>query len=370
MNAVSGMGYLIRQAGVTPKQAEWLNKLQIASDHLLGIVNAVLDISKIESGKFELEEVPIRIESLLGNVASMLQDKVLAKKLKMLIEVQDIPTSLLGDPIRVQQGLTNYAANAVKFTEQGTITLRARMMEETEDNALIRFEVEDTGTGIAPEVMPRLFAIFEQGDNSFTRKYGGSGLGLAITRKLAQLMGGDAGAQSTPGVGSIFWFTVRLRKGGTTSIPVPSLPAGELEMILKRDHAGHRILLVEDEPINREITQMLLEDVGQVVDIAEDGLQAVTQAGQHDYDVILMDMQMPGVDGLEATRRIRRSPHNNRTPILAFTANAFVEDKVRCYSSDSQPDRRRAWPLSSWPESRHRSSADWSAPRRYPPDKH
>jgi len=333
LNAVSGMGYLIRQEGVTPKQAEWLSKLQIAGDHLLGIVNAVLDMAKIESGKFELDEVPIRIESMLGNVASMLQDKVLAKKLKMLIEVQDIPIALLGDPVRLQQALTNYAANAVKFTEQGTITLRARMTEETAENVLIHFEVEDSGIGIAPEILPKLFASFEQGDNSLTRKYGGSGLGLAITRKLARLMGGDAGVHSTPGVGSSFWFSVRLRKGSKATKHSPSLPTGELEAILKRDYAGHRILLVEDEAINREITRLLLEDAGQVVDTAEDGVVAVAQASQCDYDLILMDMQMPRMDGLEATRKIRCAPHNSHTPILAFTANAFVEDKVRCYEA-------------------------------------
>ncbi|MDP1524951.1 MAG: response regulator [Rhodocyclaceae bacterium] len=333
LNAVSGMGYLIRQEGVTPLQSAWLSKLQIAGDHLLGIVNAVLDMAKIESGKFELEEVPIRIESLLGNVASMLQDKVLAKKLKMFIEVQDLPISLLGDPVRVQQALTNYAANAVKFTEEGTITLRARVTEETAENVLIHFEVEDSGIGIAPEILPKLFASFEQGDNSLTRQYGGSGLGLAITRKLARLMGGDAGVHSAPGVGSTFWFSAQLLKGGTTTLPSPNLPVGELEAFLQRELPGHRILLAEDEAINREITKLLLEDVGQIVDTAEDGIEAVAQAGRIDYDLILMDMQMPGMDGLDATRRIRRGTHNSQTPILAFTANAFVEDKVHCFEA-------------------------------------
>ncbi len=336
LNAVSGMGYLIRQEGVTPKQSEWLSKLQIASDHLLGIVNAVLDMSRIESGKFELDEVPMRIENLIGNVASMLQDKIQAKNLKLFIEIQEMPILLLGDAIRLQQALANYAANAVKFTEQGTITLRVRMTGQTATDVFLHFEVEDSGVGVAPEILPKLFASFEQGDNSLTRKYGGSGLGLAITRKLAHLMGGDAGARSTPGVGSTFWFTVRLRKGVTTTKSSQSPPAGELEAILKRDHAGHRILLVDDEAINREITHLLLEDVGQIVDTAEDGVQAVTQAGQFDYDLILMDMQMPRMDGIEATRQIRQGKHNRHTPILAFTANAFVDDKVRCYEAGMQ----------------------------------
>jgi CheY-like chemotaxis protein len=192
---------------------------------------------------------------------------------------------------------------------------------------LLRFDVEDTGIGIAPEVLPRLFAAFEQADNTTTRKYGGTGLGLAITRKLAQLMGGDAGARSEPGTGSVFWFTARLRKRPSAS----SLPADDRARPRAAPHAvGGRVLLVEDEPVNREIVAILLEERGVGFDVAEDGAQAVDLASRNRYDLILMDMQLPVLNGLEATERIRRLPHADKTPIVAMTANAFDEDRGRC----------------------------------------
>jgi two-component system sensor histidine kinase/response regulator len=230
----------------------------------------------------------------------------------------------------VQQAVTNFASNAIKFTEKGSITLHARVIEELADTVLIRFEVEDTGIGIAPDILPRLFTSFQQADNSSTRIYGGTGLGLAITRNLAQLMGGDAGATSTRGVGSTFWFTARFRTVGSVQTETGSSLSGDAETVLKRDHAGRRILLVEDEPINAEVSRMLLEDAGLRVEHAADGIAAVAMAGQNSYDLILMDMQMPRMDGIAATRAIRALPGYATTPILAMTANAFVDDKLRC----------------------------------------
>jgi two-component system sensor histidine kinase/response regulator len=332
MNGIVGMAAILRREGVTPLQAKRLDTIDASARHLLSVINDVLDLSKIEAGKFTLEEAPVAVSSLLANVVSILGERARAKGIRLLIESAKLPHHLLGDPTRLQQALLNYASNAVKFTEKGSITLRAELQGETSDAAMLRFEVRDSGIGIEPEALSRLFSAFEQADNSMNRRYGGTGLGLAITRRLAELMGGEAGAQSTPGVGSNFWFSVRLRKGGDAAA-ASTATAVDAEAQLRQRYCGQRVLVVDDEPTNREIALMQLEAAGLLADSAEDGAEAVAMARKNSYAAILMDMQMPTLNGLEATRQIREIPGCRQTPIIAMTANAFAEDKAKCFEA-------------------------------------
>jgi two-component system, sensor histidine kinase and response regulator len=474
LNAIIGMSHLALKTELSPRQRDYVSKIDSSGRHLLGLVNDILDFSKIEAGKLSIEAVEFDLDKVLGDFASILSEKAASKGLELIIDVaMDIPRLLVGDPLRIGQVLLNYGSNAAKFTESGEVRVSARAVSRGEGEVLLRFEVEDTGIGITQEQRERLFKGFEQADASTTRKYGGTGLGLAISKRLAELMGGDVGFESEYGAGSAFWFTARLgvasdetravaaapeirgkrclvaddnesareviremlesmaletttaRSGreaveafeaaaaagrpfdlayidwkmpgmdgveaareilGSATGPKPRVilmtafdkdavaasaaEAGISEVLTKPitasslfeattrallgtaleasrvpraapeapaadlgSIAGARILLVEDNELNREVALGLLSEAEVSIEVACDGAEGLAKAGAGDFDVILMDMQMPVMDGLEATRRIRLDPAKKNLPVIALTASAMRQDRDACIAA-------------------------------------
>jgi two-component system, sensor histidine kinase and response regulator len=497
MNAIIGLAHLALRTDLDRRQRDYVRKIHSSGQHLLGILNDILDMSKIEAGKLELETVEFELEDVLNNVASLVGEKAADKSLELIFQIApEVPRTLLGDPLRVGQVLVNYCNNAVKFTEKGEIVVGASVLDEGHADQLLRFAVRDTGPGLTAEQTSKLFQSFQQADTSTTRKHGGTGLGLSISRQLAQHMGGDVGVESVPGVGSTFWFTARLGKVGgmrkvlqpdpdlrerrvlvvddntqarqiitemltgmtfrvddvdsgeaavaavravndsddpydivfldwmlggidgveageqierlgvshqpqrvmvtahgreavlaqaeragiTVSIDKPvtrsSLLDAAVRVLTGKDTdtgevdisdwsaglekiAGARVLLVEDNELNQQVATELLREGGFEIDLAEDGLKATERVGSKDYDAVLMDMQMPVMDGLTATRHIRQNERFAQLPIIAMTANAMLQDKQACLEAGMND--HVAKPID--PEALFKTLLKWISPR-------
>jgi CheY-like chemotaxis protein len=334
MNGVMGMIELAKRRMADPKGLDQLDKAQRSATRLLGLINDILDLSKIEAERMALEDIPFDIQQSVEHILSTLGPSASEKGLQL---ETDIPAALIdmplsGDPLRLGQVLFNLVGNAIKFTDRGAVTLRIAHSPKPRPRCSCASR-SSTPASASPRGQQRLFSDFEQADNSMTRKYGGTGLGLAICKRLVRLMGGEIGVDSQPGKGSTLWFVLPLKKCQSAPRPVPAAAVPvSAEQRLQRAFAGRHILLAEDDPVNQEISRSLLEHAGLLVTVAVDGAQAVAMA-KATYDLILMDVHMPLMNGLEATHAIRSDSPNRTTPIIALTASAFDDDRSACLAA-------------------------------------
>ncbi|MFM2088920.1 MAG: hypothetical protein RLZZ237_3789, partial [Pseudomonadota bacterium] len=364
--------YLALKTELEPRQRDYLEKIRFAGEHLLGIIDDILDISKIEAGKLEIERVNFSFDHVLQTLSTVVAPRAAGKNLELVFEIDpQLPAVLVGDPLRLGQVLINYTNNAIKFSEQGSITVKVRKIVGDARNCLVRFEVCDHGIGLSQNEMSKLFQSFQQADTSTTREYGGTGLGLAICKQLAQLMGGDVGVDSQPGAGSTFWFTAHLGISDQaapamldTMVQTAAAMRASADAALVMSTLKHaRILLVEDNPFNQQVALELLEEAGASVCLANNGVEALDLLRQAQFDCVLMDVQMPLMDGLEATRHIRADPQLAKLRVLAMTATATSEDRVRCLEAGM--DDFISKPIQ--PAMMYRTIASWLPERDAPP---
>ncbi len=316
MNAVIGMTHLMLKTELLPRQRDYMKKIMDSGQHLLGIINDILDVSKIEAGKLNIEHIGFDLEKLLANVSNLISEKVAAKGLELVFDVdRNVPNNLVGDPLRLSQVLINYANNAVKFTSRGEVDVVVRVQEQTEQDVLLYFAVRDTGIGLSPEQCSKLFQSFQQADSSTTRQFGGTGLGLAISKRLAEMMHGAVGVSSVPGQGSTFWFTARLGRGA----------AVQPQRLLSADVHGCRALVVDDNDHARVVLRDMLEAMGMVVQEAGGGPAAIqvvdlAELHQQPFDFVFVDWQMPVMDGIETARRLQSRPLARKPNMIMVTA--------------------------------------------------
>ncbi|RMH01665.1 MAG: response regulator, partial [Planctomycetota bacterium] len=351
MNGVIGMTSLLEKSELDEEQRSCVRLIRESGSALLGLLNDILDLSKIEAGRMTIEEVSFELRPIVHGVVRLLSGTNQAKGLQIGANVApDVPDALIGDPTRLRQILMNLAGNAVKFTEEGSVRVAVDLAEDRGEEVLVRFRVRDTGIGMTPEQQAKLFRPFTQADASMTRRFGGTGLGLVISRQLTEMMGGAISVRSQPGTGSEFTFTVLFRRDPAADPARPALdgnwsftggpaeegneptPATEAEPAPKKTAApapGPRILLVEDNPVNQVLARKILDRLGLSAELARDGVEAVEAFAPGRWDLILMDCQMPRLDGRGATRRIREieGGGGGHTPIIALTANAMAGDR-------------------------------------------
>jgi PAS domain S-box-containing protein len=328
MNAIIGMTHLAQKTNPTAKQKEYLTKIGNAAEALMGIINDILDFSKIEAGKLDLECITFSLDAVLNNIEDMIGIKAGDKGVKMSLSVlPDVPRTLIGDPLRLGQILINLVNNAVKFTASGEVTIQVMNVPDAPEPGRLTFSVRDTGIGMTKEQVSRLFQPFNQADTSITRKYGGTGLGLAISKQLCEIMGGDIRVESEPGKGSTFIVTAQFGVSEET-LSVAAQPQHALALTAK-SLVGRKVLLVEDNEINRDLAVELLSDMGMLVTLAENGQEGVERIIAETFDLVLMDIQMPVMDGLTATKLIRGGERFRNLPIIAMTAHAMSGDRER-----------------------------------------
>jgi signal transduction histidine kinase/CheY-like chemotaxis protein len=356
MNGIIGLLDMLADTPVDTQQREYLNLIRGSANTLMGIINDILDLSKIESGRMTLNPEPFDPVQMVREVAALFAPRARDKGVELYTDVApDVPQAVIGDELRIRQVVNNLVSNAVKFTEHGSITMALQYLGETvregERTARLRIRVSDTGIGIPPESLSRIFEEFTQADGSITRRYGGTGLGLAISKKLVEMMGGQIGVQSEPGKGSSFWIDL--------SLPLAEqvYRSAEREASTPLRFTSCRVLLAEDNEVNRLVAVKVLQSLGCTVDVAVNGEEAVNKALQNPYDIILMDVQMPEMDGYEATRRIRRAEYSTgeHRIIVAMTAHSMESDRRACldvgmddYLSKPVQRNRLAAMLSKW----------------------